>query len=258
MTKKPAHLSTTPTLQILEAAESGDIRLIATLLGRDPDLANASGAYAKTPLHWAAENDHADAARLLLDGGADLARVTTWGATPLEWAGYLGSRAVAEILLERGATGMNLVLAAGLGKLDLVQDYCDSNESLDGLGIPRRETDAQDEQGWPATAARMKGDVLGEAFQVACRNGHTEVAKYILDRGADIQATGYFGGTGLHWAAFNGHRETVEFLLERGADTRLEDHAFKATPLGWAAEAGHDEIADLIRGDDGLGVEIEH
>ncbi len=114
MTENPAHLSTTPTLQILEAAESGDIQLIATLLGRDPDLANASGAYAKTPLHWAAENDHADAARLLLDGGADLARVTTWGATPLEWAGYLGSRAVAELLIERGAKGMNLVLAAGL------------------------------------------------------------------------------------------------------------------------------------------------
>ncbi len=260
MSEHPQRLSTTPTLRILEAAESGDIGLLSALLRQDATLANASGEYAKTPLHWAAEKNHVEIAKLLLESGADPALETSWGATALEWAGYVGSRGVAELLLERGATGMNVVLAAGLGNLDLVRDFCEQNESLDGLGIPRRETDSQDEKGWPPEAARMKGDVLGESFQVACRNGHTEVARYLLDRGADLGAMGYFGGTALHWAAAHGHRDTVEFLLEQGADTQSRDTAFDESPFGWAAEGGHDDIAVLIRdhGDGGLGLKIEH
>lgn len=248
----------TPTLQMLDAASSGDVKAARALLESDASLANASGEYAKTPLHWAAERDDVEMAALLLDSGADLTRVTSWGASPLEWAAYSGSRRVAELLLERGATGLNVVLAAGVGRLDEVRSLCESNESLAYLGIPKRPNDANDKQGWPPDAARMTGDVLGEAFQVACRNGHLPVAEYLLQRGANINAKGYFGGTGLHWAAINGHRDVVEFLLEHDADTTLEDHGFKADPKGWAMEGGHDEIVSLfVRRAGGLDFEIE-
>jgi ankyrin repeat protein len=93
----------------------------------------------------------------------------------------------------------------------------------------------------------MKGDVLSDAFYRACRNGHTEVASLLLERGADVNAKGVFGGTGLHWSAINGHRQTVEFLLLHGADLTLRDAKFDATPEGWAAEGGHDEIRELLR-----------
>ena len=102
----------------------------------------------------------------------------------------------------------------------------------------------------------MTGDVLGEAFQLACRNGHLTVADYLLSRGADVNAKGYFGGTGLHWSAINGHREMVEFLLDRDADYSIKDHGFQATAAGWATEGGHDEIATLIKSREG-GLEIE-
>jgi ankyrin repeat protein len=248
----------TKTLEMLDAAENGDIEKIHSLLAEDPRLANAVGEYHKTPLHWAAEKNHGEVARVLIDAGADLNRVTTWGASPLEWAAYMGSEEVADQLLARGATGMNLVLAAGLGRLDEVMDYCDSRSSLDGLGIPKRPNDVNDSKGWPPDAARMKGDALGEAFQLACRNGHLEVAKYLLGRGADVDAKGYFGGTGLHWAAINGHADVVDWLLDNGADTEIVDNGFKATPTGWAVEGGHDDIAIMIRdrrGPPGLQIE---
>lgn len=248
----------TPTLQMLEAASSGDVKTAKALLESDASLANAAGEYHKTPLHWAAERDDFEMAALLLDAGADIDRVTSWGASPLEWAGYLGSTRVADLLLQRGASGLNLVLAAGLGRLDDVRALCESNESLADLGIPKRPNDANDEKGWPPDAARMTGDVLGEAFQVACRNGYASVAQYLLQRGANIDAKGYFGGTGLHWAAINGHRDVVEFLLEHDANTTLEDHGFKSDPKGWAIEGGHDEIVGILqRHSGGLDFEIE-
>lgn len=238
---------------MLDAAENGDIRKVHALLAEDPRLANAVGEYHKTPLHWAAEKNHGEVARLLLDAGADLNRLTTWGASPLEWAAYMGSDAVADQLLARGATGMNLVLAAGLGRLDEVTRYCEQRTSLEGLGIPRRPNDINDEKGWPPDAARMKGDVLGEAFQLACRNGHLDVARYLLDRGADVNAKGYFGGTGLHWAAINGHADMVGWLLDNRADAELLDNGFKATAVGWAVEGGHDDLAVMIRDRTGPG-----
>lgn len=237
----------TPKLQMLEAAEAGDLAKLEALLEEDGSLVNASGEYRKTPLHLAAEKNHDHVAARLLEAGADINRATTWGATPLEWAGYLGSVDVAERLLAAGATGMNLVLAAGLGKLELVKEYCEKNETLEGLGIPKRDGDEKDTKGWPPDAARMQGDVLGEAFQVACRNGHVETMKYLHERGANLNAKGYFGGTGLHWAAINGHREAVEWLLEHGADATIEDHGFKSKPEGWAVEGGYDDLALLIR-----------
>jgi ankyrin repeat protein len=92
----------------------------------------------------------------------------------------------------------------------------------------------------------MKGDVISQAFYGACRNGHTAVAAFLLDRGADVNAKGVFGGTGLHWAAINGHKETVVFLVAHGADVTIRDTKFDSIPEGWAAEGRHEEIRDLL------------
>jgi len=107
------------TLDILDAAKHGDAKRIASLLAESPGLVNASGEYQKTPLHWAAEKGHANVAALLLDAGADVELLTSWGSTALEGAAIMGSVAVADMLLAHGATGLNVVTAAGLGKLAL-------------------------------------------------------------------------------------------------------------------------------------------
>jgi ankyrin repeat protein len=90
--------------------------------------------------------------------------------------------------------------------------------------------------------------LISDSFYIACRNGHTEVARFLLGRGAEVDFRGFFGGTALHWAAGNGHRETVEFLLAAGARTDLGDEKFQATPRGWALHSGHGEIAELLAG----------
>jgi ankyrin repeat protein len=190
------------------AARAGDVAAIRAMLEEDPALVGAVDEHRKTALHLAAEHDHADVAEVLLQAGADLEAVTAWGVTPLQWAGVLGSRRAAEVLLTRGAC-LTLPAAAGLGlqyALDVVWD--------------------------PAA--------LDEAFVLACRNGHTDVARVLLARGADVNARGFFAATGLHWAAINGHEETVRFLLAAGADPALRDEEFDSDALGWAREGGHE------------------
>jgi len=228
----------------LQAVRDGDGAAVARLLSYDPRLARAADEYRKTPLHWAAEHDRDEVAKMLLDAGADLEATTSWNATPLDWAATMGSTKVADLLLARGAQGMNLVAAASLGKLELVREFLESGAPL--ASIAGRAAPAEPDDHWVADSARMKGDVISNAFYGACRNGHTAVAAFLLERGADVNAKGVFGGTGLHWAAINGHKDTVAFLLAHGADRTIRDATFASTPAGWAAEGGHDKIRELL------------
>jgi ankyrin repeat protein len=204
--------------EIIEASDRGDADRVEALLRGDPLLAHAVGDHDKTPLHLAAEHDHVDVARLLLDAGADIAARTSWGMTPLQWAATMGSNGVADLLLAAGAE-LDLWSAAGLGRLDEVKRLCVAPDH----------------------------GVVSDACHIACRNGHVDVAAFLLDRGADIDRRGYFGATGLHWAAINGHSEMVAFLIGRGARTDGRDDEFHATPLEWGVEGDRDDIAALVR-----------
>ena len=55
------------------------------------------------------------------------------------------------------------------------------------------------------------------------------------------------GVTALHLAAQAGRRDAVEALLELGADSTLRDALHDGDPAGWAAFAGHDELAARLR-----------
>lgn len=229
---------------IIEASKQGDLAAVARLLADNQALANAKGAYDKTPLHWAAEKNHHEIAELLIASGADIELQTSWGATALEWAATLGSKDVGRMLLERGARGANLFTAAGLGLLEDVASYFVDGQLRPNAGRgPRRGEEAENV---PPDAAVMIGDALGDAFYVACRNGELAVAQLLHEHGADIDAKGYFGATGLHWAAHNGHGDVVRWLVARGANPNLRDTNFHATPAGWAMENQHRDLVALI------------
>ena len=231
--------------EILAAAEAGDAERLRQLLAADPSLADVTGHFGKTPLHLAAEHDHRQVAELLLAAGARLESETTWRMTPLEWAANQGSRLVAEALLAAGAQ-LHLWAAAGLGMVDEAKGFWDQAGELRAEAY-KPELRQQADGSWlPDPADFDDQRLISDSFYIACRNGHTEVARYLLDRGADVDFRGFFGGTALHWAGIHGHRETVEFLLAAGARTDLLDEQHKATPRQWALEGGHPEIAALL------------
>jgi ankyrin repeat protein len=231
--------------EFFEAVKQGAAERVAALLADNPALAHATEAHAKTGLHWAAQLDHVDVARVLLDNGADMETLTSWGATALDWAATMGSQRVAELLLARGAHGYTLITAAALGKSSDVRVILESGDNLAAHGRQHREDGPNDE--WPADSALMTGDVLSHALYAAARNGHNTVVEYLLDRGANVDAKGFFGATGLHWAAINGHDATVNLLMSRGADPSIRDARFGATPESWALEGEHLAIAAALR-----------
>jgi hypothetical protein len=90
-----------------DAVKGGDLSALATLLAADQKLANARsetdprGTY---PLHVAAEFGQAEAARLLLEHGADVSLLDAENdAHALCWAAFFGRPRVTKMLLEAGS-----------------------------------------------------------------------------------------------------------------------------------------------------------
>lgn len=79
----------------------------------------------------------------------------------------------------------------------------------------------------------------------AAYGGHTDVVKYLLDKGANPNAVSATGETALHFAAYAGHNEIVRMLVESEADVGAVNIE-KNTPLHYAALNGTTETARLL------------
>jgi hemoglobin len=234
--------------EMLKASERGDVNKVRELLGRDSTLVNAKGAHNKTPLHWAAEKNNHELAELLISAGADLNAEVSWGMTPLAWAANMGSREAADAFLAHGARPqLNMWCAAGLGMVDVVQSFWEGPNTLKPNAGQTRTRELGNGNWGKAAPPESYKELVSDAFYIAARNGRVEVAKFLLEKGADINYRGFFGAPGLHWAAINGHKPMIEFLIEHGADLTLRDQKFNATALDWAIEGKHDAIAELLR-----------
>lgn len=62
------------------------------------------------------------------------------------------------------------------------------------------------------------------ALSWACRNGHAEIARYLLASGADPNTRDRNGWTPLLYAALQGHLHAIKALLESGADPNAIAH----------------------------------
>jgi ankyrin repeat protein len=78
----------------------------------------------------------------------------------------------------------------------------------------------------------------GTPLHHAAYNGHIEIARLLLQNGAEVNVKSNVGYTPLHWAAIHGHVEILHLLVENGADLEAQCNG------GWrvlhcAARYGH-------------------
>jgi ankyrin repeat protein len=269
------------------AGATCDERLVRALLdaGADPTRGNAHGW---TPLHQAAYSNLPLLARMLLDEGVPVdVSARGDGGTPLVIALFEGHRETAGLLAEHGVHPRNLRVAAGLGRLDLVEELVapdgrltpeagahrayyrphsgfpdwrpadDPQEVLDeALAWAARSDRVAVLEPLVARGARLEADVYrGSALMWAAATGRSGAVRRLIELGADPSGRSTFGGpthgegvTPLHLAAQGGHLDAVRALLDAGADPTARDAIYDATPDGWAEHGGHPEVAAAIRG----------
>ncbi|KAI9429172.1 hypothetical protein H4582DRAFT_2032752 [Lactarius indigo] len=98
------------------------------------------------------------------------------------------------------------------------------------------------EHGADVNAKDSFGDTPLRSFS---KDGRMEVIRLLLEFGADVNIPGRLGDLALHRAAFNGHYETARLLLRYNADTNRRGYMDR-TPLYDASWMGHVEIVRLL------------
>jgi ankyrin repeat protein len=187
-----------------EAAVVGNAEVITRLLdaGADVESPNTDG---QTALMVVARTGKVEAARLLLDRGADVNRVERWrGQTALLWAAAQGHVDMIRELTARGAD---------VNARSMVNDW------------ERQVT------GEPRAIHRPAGGLT--ALLYAVREGCLACAQALVDAGADPEMADPEGVTPLITAITNGHYDTAAYLLSAGVDPDRWDW-WGRTPL-WAA-----------------------
>lgn len=83
------------------------------------------------------------------------------------------------------------------------------------------------------------------ALGIAAMNGHTEIAKLLIDKGADVNFQANNGNTALMLAAQAGHADIAKLLIEKGANVNAKT-MWGQTALSLAQAYRHTDVAEMI------------
>ncbi|XP_069787505.1 ankyrin repeat and SOCS box protein 3 isoform X2 [Narcine bancroftii] len=215
------------------AARKGNVELLKALIkkGHSLDIADNRGW---CPIHEAATHKTLKCLRLLvctasLTSGIELK--TFEGETALHLAAKHGHLEIVRILLQAGAnpdaiTNENvtpLFLATEKGYIAVVRILLKYGARINGF----------------------HSACLWSVVHQAAYQGHLEVLKFLLGKGADKESKDDYGITPLFLAAQYGKLESLRILVQHGSNVNCQAYD-KATPLFIAAQEGHVECVELL------------
>ncbi len=212
------------------ACSRGAWDLAERALARGQDI-NAADLAGDTPLHYAAGVDDSAYVGRIIAMGARVDAEDTSRTTPLQVAMLRGALGAAKALLAAGADpdrpnhdGWSpLKFAVRGGNLPLVRL----------LLAQGADPAARDSSAWPlARMAVEKQDVA--------------LLRLLFERGMTLAPPDTANGhTALHVTALAGHEDVARLLLERGADPAVPDRAGRSA-LDLAVRYGHRGVADAL------------
>jgi uncharacterized protein len=205
------------------AALNGNAAMIDALVkaGADPNAANPGG---ETALMTASRTGRLDAVSLLVDRGASVnAAEGTRGQTALMWAVTENHPEVVQLLLKRGAN-INARTRA------LVPDGT--------TGKPEQTSGDIGAHGPGFYRSRAVPTPFGALTPLlyAARDGNLPMTKLLVEAGADVNLAAANGTGPIVTAIINNHIELALFLLDKGAAVNAADDFFKRSPLYAAVE----------------------
>ena len=193
-----------PSVDIHEAAKSGNIKAVKQHLAAGADVDAKGGWMGGTPLHYAVGKGHKEIVELLIAAGADVNAKGDSGSTPLHFA---TTKEIAELLIANGA---DVNAKNDIGRTPLNRAAVGGHKEVAELLIAK---------GADVHAKHYMGET---PLYNAAYYGSTEVAELLIANGADVNLKDDYGRTPLKWAVRHKHTETADLLRKHGGKTKKE------------------------------------
>jgi ankyrin repeat protein len=208
----------------VQSAEKGDLKAIQLFLnaGIDRNVQSVSGS---TALMAAAKNGRIDVVNKLLEQKANVDAQSKQGVTALMLAAENNQTEIVKLLLKKNADPN---LEDQTGWTALMKAVYQGNTSC-----------------VEALAARSRQEV-NRGLLIAALTGHQEIAKILLDNGAEVDSRADDGRTPLMLAASKGNNDLVSFFLKAGADPSLTDKS-GASAGALAKAKGYQGVVDHLQ-----------
>jgi ankyrin repeat protein len=251
-------------MKIHDAAKFGNTGILSRELDDGVDI-NTQDADGCTALYYACQQGHIQAVRLLIKKGAISSTRNNDGFHALEIAAAKCHSDITEIILEHGADAdLNregfsaLHAAAAVGCIDatkILLKYKATIDMKDSAGTGRTPLHWAIQDGYADIAKLLinsganVNDKDSEGFTpllLACSEGYLEIVKLLVKHGAKVNTqTVHEKMTPLHAASAWGNADIAKELLDNYADPTIKDNA-GATPLDYAIEYNHKELIELL------------
>ncbi|MDB5263543.1 MAG: ankyrin repeat-containing protein [Adhaeribacter sp.] len=204
---------------LIDAVKAGDVAQVKSILEAQPNLLQvAQGSNGESLLLLSVYHHQPDITQILLAKNPVLS---------IHEAAATGDLETVQKLLQEDQTAANTYSPDGFSPLGLACFF--NHADIARLLVA---------QGAYVNAASQNAMHISPIHSaVAARN--TELVQFLLDQGADINATQTGGYTALHAAAHNGDEGLIKLLLEHMADINAMTDSGK-TPMELAISSGHD------------------
>ena len=217
---------------LLVASGTGNAPVIAALLKAGAD-ANAPNDLGSTPLMLASGSGNVDAVKALLTAGANVnAKDAKMGQTALMFAAGLNRDAVIRALAAKGAD---------LNAVSVVTRLQKALFDEEGNPIPAPRAGQVTAQAQGGAAATFMGG--WSALHFAARDGSMAAVKALAESGANVSIPGAGDKTSpLVMAIENGHFDLAKYLVEKGADVTVANDSgltpvYAVVDVQWAPVA---------------------
>ena len=212
-----------PEEGLWHAARIGDLPAMKRYIAEGADVNAPDDDLNILPLAWSVLHGQTEAARLLIENGADVNMKDDKGSTPLHGAAVFGRADVAKLLIENGAT------------LQVRND--DGATPTDSLHLDWRTT---------TFIGGMVGVEVKDEIAVM-QAGRKEIAKLFgTDTDNTFDKTSAFQPQALSGAAFTGDIKSLKQALANKADPNTRDPQSGSTLLATAALMGHTKVVALL------------
>jgi len=208
---------------LMLAATNGSTRMIEKLIKAGANPNTSLSKFGDTALMLVARTGNVEAAKVLLDNGANADTIETWGGTSaLMWAVSERHLDMAKLLIANhanvNAKSYFVPSAHGRGFEGAVPEAPKAEHAVEELA-----------GGWMTP------------LLFAAREGDLEMARTLIDAGANMNAIAGDGKDPLGLAIFNGQYELASFLIDKHVNVNHAD-AQRFTPLFWAVDRRNMEL----------------